>query len=61
MHKYMKVKHGNLEHKSVSKEEFINLLIESGLTKEKAEFQVSTSEIFQSEVLIGDILYSIGS
>lgn len=56
---YMKSKNNEFNRASVSKEELFDLLVKSGLTKEKATFDVKMCESLHSGILINRTIYSI--
>jgi hypothetical protein len=55
----MKAKYGNLAHVEVTKEEFIQRMMATGVTKEKAESHATISKLMGSSVMIGEEMVSI--
>jgi hypothetical protein len=55
----MESKYGNLPSVEVTREEFVNLMIEDGVSQEEAEFQAKMCKGLGSSVRIGGKLVSI--
>ncbi len=59
LNNYMKAKHGNLPHVEVTRDEFIKMMMDSGLTKEKAESQAVFCQALGSHCMIGEQMVGI--
>lgn len=59
MQQYMKAKYGNLPEVEVTREQFIDKMMATGVTKEKAESHATICKLMGSSVMIGEEMVSI--
>jgi hypothetical protein len=52
MNEYMRNKYGKFEEIEVTEEEFVKLMVESGVTEEKAKFQANMCKMLGSSILV---------
>lgn len=59
MQRYMRAKYGNLPEVEVTREQFIEKMMATGVTKEKAESHATITKLMGSSVMIGEEMVSI--
>lgn len=59
MQQYMKAKYGNLPEVEVTREEFVEMMMAHGKTREQAEFQATMSVGLGAAVMMGEKMVKI--